>query len=400
LVGHSFHQLPLYSVPANAVLIPLVGLVALPLGLAAAGLSLVWTQAGEALFTLASWPAEGAVLASHWLAGLPGGVIYLAGPNLATVLLLYAGAASAWLLRGKARRAAVGLAAAGALACIVWQIIPVAPDGKLKAWVLDVGQGSAAVLRTPGGKVMLVDGGGLPGQSFDTGARVVAPFLWWAGWSRPWIIAGSHREQDHVGGLCFVLRHLGAHQLWVNGGPNGRRAFDRLWNQAQAGGTPIKGPADLPRDAELAGARVRLFWPPPDGAPDRHDENDRSLWLGVGLGDTWIWLPGDAGPSVERLVAPCLPAGGEHVLVAPHHGSGGGLTPELMRRIKPAWVIISVGCHNRHHLPHPDTVARARAAGCRVLSTAQWGALELVSDGAHWSVKPWLGEARDCPRRP
>jgi competence protein ComEC len=41
---------------------------------------------------------------------------------------------------------------------------------------LSVGQGDAAVVELPRGRVVVVDGGGLPG-AFDPGARVVAPFL-------------------------------------------------------------------------------------------------------------------------------------------------------------------------------------------------------------------------------
>ena len=393
LAARHFHNLPLYSFPANALLVPLVGLVALPLGLLAAGVGLVWAGAGVALFTLAAWPAQAAADLALWMSRLPGAVTYVAGPEALTVALVYAAAGAVVLMRGRLRWAAGLAALAAALVSALWPAPQ--PDGRLTAWVLDVGQGSSTALRTPGGAVMLVDGGGLPGGYFDLGARVVAPVLWHLGWGRPEVAACSHRQLDHAGGLGFVLEHLGAGQVWVNGPPNRSAAFQRVWDAAQQRGIPLRLPAELPRDMDLAGARVRVLWPPPDGAPGPQ-ENDRSLWLGVGLGRTWLWLPGDAGPEVERLVTPHLPDEGEHIVIAPHHGSRGGFTPGLLARLKPSWVIVSAGCHNRHGLPCPDTLARARAAGAQVVSTARRGAVRLVSDGARWHVTPWLPAPRRC----
>ena len=49
---------------------------------------------------------------------------------------------------------------------------------ELTLTVLDVGQGSSALLELPRGPCILVDGGGFYDNRFDVGARVVGPFLW------------------------------------------------------------------------------------------------------------------------------------------------------------------------------------------------------------------------------
>ena len=56
--------------------------------------------------------------------------------------------------------------------------MPIIMSSDLTVTFLDVGQGDAAVVRFPGGKVMVIDGGGTPDGSFDPGERIVAPFLW------------------------------------------------------------------------------------------------------------------------------------------------------------------------------------------------------------------------------
>jgi competence protein ComEC len=59
----------------------------------------------------------------------------------------------------------------------------------LRVTFLSVGESDAAVVRFPGGRVMLVDAGGMRPGGFDFGERVVARYLWrgksctWTTWS-------------------------------------------------------------------------------------------------------------------------------------------------------------------------------------------------------------------------
>lgn len=394
LTVRHFHQLPLLSLPANALFIPLVGLLALPLALLGAGLALVWPAGGVALWWLALGPAWLATWLAQALAAIPGAVRYLAGPGPWAVVLIYAAALAALGLRRHWR----WLAAAPALAALaLWAGQGPPPDGRLTAWILDVGQGSAAVVRLPQGQVVVVDGGGWRTGSFDFGQRVIAPFLWSQGFERVEVVVASHAHPDHCGGLAFVTRWFDPKVVWTNGSRGRGWAYRRLLEAARERGVPVKGPGELPRQMALGGARVRVLWPrrPPPGAK----ENDHCLWLGFGLDRAWLWLPADNGPAVERKLARLLPQGGSQVLVAPHHGGKGSCTRELLARLRPWAVVFSAGCGNSFRMPRPGPLSRARAAGARIFSTARQGALRLVTSGAAWRITPYLDPPRDCPRR-
>lgn len=392
-----FHNLPWLSMPANALLIPLVAMVVLPLGLMGAGLALFWPAGGAWLWGWTLYPAQAATDLALWLAGLPGAAVYLAGPGPAVVALIYT-AAGAVLVLPRPWRWWLGGAVAGlALTLGVLEAQPPPPDGRLTVWVLDVGQGSAAVARLPQGQVLVVDAGGGRGE-LDTGQRVVAPFLWSQGFRRLDYLACSHPHPDHAGGLPFLARWLAPAQVWTNGEAPHRPndAYARLLAQARLSQTPVLTPAQLSRVDELGGASLRVAWPPPGAELAGLKENDRSLWLGLGLGDTWLWLPGDAGPRIERAVAPRLPQGGQQVLVAAHHGGKDSCTPELLERLRPRAVVYSAGCGNSFGMPRADSRQRAQAVGAQVFTTTRQGCLKLVSDGQQWRVTPYLDPPREC----
>ncbi|HYE13468.1 MAG TPA: ComEC/Rec2 family competence protein, partial [Pyrinomonadaceae bacterium] len=92
--------------------------------------------------------------------------------------------------------------------------------GRLRVDFLDVGQGDAALITTPDGTTLLVDGGGRPrfagdddGEAFEPDVRgvgdsVVSEYLWWRGLSRVNYLFATHADADHAEGLGDVARNF------------------------------------------------------------------------------------------------------------------------------------------------------------------------------------------------
>jgi competence protein ComEC len=391
-----FHQLPLMSLLANALLVPLVGLVTLPLALMGAALAFLWASGGEIVWWLALGPAWLATGLAQIMAVIPGAVHYLAGPGPWPVALMYTAAFIGLVLRRYWRLLALG---PFIVSLVLWAGQGPAPaDGRLTAWVLDVGQGSAAVVRLPQGQVVVVDGGGWTTGSFDFGKRVIAPFLWSQGFNQVQVVAGSHAHPDHTGGLAFIVRWFDPKEVWTNGSQSKAGSYTRLLEAADDNEVPVKSPESLLGEKELGGASISLLWPRESPQPGA-DENNNSLWLGFGLGEAWFWLPGDNGPKVERELVPLLPAVGKQILVAPHHGGVGSCTRQLMMRLKAQAVIFSAGCANSFRMPRPGALSRARAYAESIYRTDRQGVIRLVTDGGTWRISPYLKPTRDCPNR-
>jgi competence protein ComEC len=80
------------------------------------------------------------------------------------------------------------------------------------------------VVRLPGSRVMLIDGGGGFSRSFDPGERIVAPYLWSIKIMHVDYIVLSHPDRDHFGGLAFIVRN----SRQANSGPMAPSASTRV----------------------------------------------------------------------------------------------------------------------------------------------------------------------------
>src|SRR5207244_13210032 len=86
-----------------------------------------------------------------------------------------------------------GLAGWRALSALVWAAVAQRPDGRLHLYVLDVGQGDALLLTTPGGHTILVDGGPDPARISGQLGRHL-PF-----WQHTLdLIVLTHPHEDHL----------------------------------------------------------------------------------------------------------------------------------------------------------------------------------------------------------
>src|SRR5216117_817735 len=235
------------GVVANLVAIPLAA-VAVP-GLVLA-LVLSWVFAG-----LAQLLAAGAGLALALLdliatgaAQVPGGHVVMTAGWQAAALWTGVALAAWWLWNSPRRPWLIAARAAFAFTILLWtsvlDVVPLDACRCLTVHFLDVGQGDAAVLRTPNGRWIVIDGGPRTPES-DAGRRVVVPFLRRQGAGRLAVVVATHGDADHLGGLPAVVDALDPELVLEPGEPLGRplyleflaavEASDARWHAARAG---------------------------------------------------------------------------------------------------------------------------------------------------------------------
>ncbi|MYE82967.1 MAG: DNA internalization-related competence protein ComEC/Rec2 [Gammaproteobacteria bacterium] len=341
-VGHVHALAP----AVNLVLIPLVATLGAPLSVLGGLLLAVLPDQAGPLLAVADRTLGLAMLVIRSAAaveGIPAGVGTMAVPGAVALAMAF--------LLPWSRLAHAGVAA---VALVVLTRPEPGLDRGFGVTVLDVGQGTAAVVRTRS-QLLLYDTGPRYPSGFDVGEAVVAPYLRRAHRGRVTELVLSHSDIDHVGGAAAVQRLAVVRGTTVGEpvpGLGGRlcRAGDRwLWN----------------------GVRFRVLSPFPG-----HGGNDASCVIEVDDGRRRALLAGDIERAAERRMTVRRAT----FLLVPHHGSRTSSTPAFVNGVCPRFAVVTAGFRNRFGHPHPEVLERYRSVGAHVLETASLGSIEWRSD--------------------
>jgi competence protein ComEC len=247
---------------------------------------------------------------------------------------------------------------------------------------LDVGQGDAAAIRTPGGHWVLIDAGP-QNERQDAGRTVVAPFLVRHRVGGLALTIVSHAHADHLGGVPAVLDRvptagvlepveLVADSLYLHF-LDLVEARDVPWYAARAG-----------QHFVLDSVRFTVIHPDTAWRQWRLDLNEDSAVLLVEYRDFRAVFPGDAGLQAEARMVERI--GMADVLKVGHHGSRGASGDAWLTALDPSVAVISSGHGNRYGHPHAETLARLARHGISVWRTDQSGTITVTTDGRIFTV--------------
>ena len=404
LVAFSFHQIPLLGIPATLITLPVLPGILVG-GLATAVLASVWAPLGWA----AAW--------APWLLGkyvelvvdgvsqVPWAVIEVGGMGPALVWGYYGALAGVmalvlrrrWLpeaLRMVAvvwrgpddawRRLAV-LAVVGLVAAVLWAGGLNRTDNRLHLYVLDVGQGDAIFLRTPGGHNLMVDGGPDPRVTLAALDRIL-PFN-----DRTIDVALlSHPQADHMNGLLTLARRNRVERMGVPPPVPGESEQPPWRADLEVSGVElVEGSAGMLITLP-DGVLLEILHPPlPPLSGTSSDLNNNSLVVLVRHEQAAALLTGDLEAVGELALLDSRADLSAQVLKVGHHGSDSSSTAEFLRAAQPAVVAISAGRDNPFGHPAAPAVARLEAVVTAegVFQTAEHGTIELTTDGVRWWVK-------------
>ena len=351
-----FQQVSLISPVANALAIPLVSLVIVPLALAGVALPF------DGILHVSQWLMNGCVIILEWLSALPDAAWEQHAPPAWTVMVALAGTIWMLLPRGFPARWI------GTIAFLPLLLIAPEPpsEGALRLTVLDVGQGLSVVAQTRN-HALLFDTGPAFGPSADSGNRVIVPFLRASGIRRLDALVLSHDDIDHTGGALSVVQAVPIAAMLSSLpdldpllliGPEERRcAAGQTW--------------------QWDGVTFEMLYP--DMATQtakKLKDNERSCVLKITADAGSVLIPADIERHGERTLLATM---AEHlradVLIAPHQGSRTSSSEAFVRAVAPRTVIFPVGYRNAFRHPHPDVVERYRQLGSAMHFTDRHGAV-------------------------
>jgi len=264
----------------------------------------------------------------------------------------------------------------------------------LRVTCIDVRQGSAALLEFPGGRTMLIDGGGYTDNSlFDIGARVVAPLLWARKIMTVDTLVLTHPNSDHLNGLLYIADRFSVGEIWTNGESAPTSGYRRFMQIVKTQKIAMSAYADLPVEVYIGGARVTRLYPPQDFKDRSRTEtwrvtNNNSLVLRVALGEVAFLFAGDImRPAEGELVRLAGDRLHSSILFVPHHGSRTSSSAVFLDAVTPEVAVISAGWKNRFRFPSNTVLRRLEKIGCRVYRTDIDGAITFSTRGGKLEVE-------------
>lgn len=361
-----FQQVSLVAPLANGVAVPIIGVLATPLSLLAAGVAFVSPELAHWLL----WPVERLLQGLWWFLQQMAAWPYagLSTPAPAWYGVLFGILAVLLLLAPK------GMPGRYLSLFLLLPLFFVRTDkprhGEIWLTLLDVGQGLAAVLQTER-HALVFDTGAKFSQQADMGESVVLPFLRHRGIAKLDGLVISHGDNDHSGGAASVLSEIPVSAIYSSV-PD--------WAE-RAGGLYCKAGQHWHWD----GVEFNMLSP---GAEPFIGENDNSCVLQISTAKQRLLLTGDIQQDAEDwLVEQYGHALASSVLIAPHHGSKTSSSSGFLQRVRPELILIPAGYKNRFGFPHAAVLRRYEAMHIKSHGTAEAGAISLKTAGAVMDVE-------------
>jgi competence protein ComEC len=385
LVAYHFEQVNPWSALVGLMLLP-VALAALTMGFVKIVLTLMLPFGASWWAALAALPVSWLRHGIAWCARLPGADIPVPSPSGWQVLVCYVLLAALFSLPfiswGRVRvRMVAGCSLAGA--CGMSLFLPLlvgfagqsaSPD-EVRITLLSVGAGQCAALEPPGGQIVLLDAGS--STLSDPLRTVIAPFLRHGGRASIDEVFLSHGDFDHINAVSGLLKdyrvgqidfspHLQTH---AHESSTCRQMLADLDHAHQKPNLIVRGGG-----VELGGGvHATILWPP---AQSTMNSNNTGIVMRVEFGGRSILFTADIQAPAETELLKHPEDLQADILVAPHHGSSEKTTAAFVAAVHPKFIVSS----DDHHLTAKQREFGNIAGETPLYRTGSCGAISIIID--------------------
>ncbi len=277
--------------------------------------------------------------------------------------------AAAWWLRS-GRRLPRGLIVAGFLAVplFVWSTaLSAGPPSGLVVHFFDVGQGDAALMVSPGGVEILVDGGPEPEE--------VATDLAALGVKRLDVVVATHPHADHIVGLPVIFARIPVGLVLEPGCPDSSAFQSELDSAIRDEHLAVRHPR-TGDSFQVGDVRLDVLSPASCWTGTDSDANNDSLVVLATHGeDTVLFAAEPEEPAQQVLLDEHSPLHAD-VLKVPHHGAATSLSA-FFDAVDADVAVVSVGPNDYGH-PVPSTLQAIAATRATIWRTDQHGDITVT----------------------
>lgn len=382
-----FGEVSVISPVANALFVPALSIV-VPLSMLSIFAAIVWPAAGfilnypSVLFLklLGSFVHYVSGFEWAWIkTGLPSGLLFLFWPALIFTVALCRNPRLRWKSMAAALSVLVVMQAAG--------IAEKYKPGHVEVIVFDVGQGDANLIKTPGGKYILIDTG-IWNPNSDSGEQILLPYFKAAGITVLDAVILTHPHADHIGGIVSLLEGIKIEKIYNSGYRYESALYETYLRKAEELNVDLISVRS--GDILEEDPAVLLLVLGPDSAERSNDPNQHSVIVQMVYGSTKFLFTGDAGlPQETRLLNTYGPLLNSDFLKAGHHGSRTSSGRDFLQAVAPEYISVSLADRNQFSHPHTEAVTRLYETDAHILFTPLEKGLVFESDGKSIRRKYW-----------
>ncbi len=254
----------------------------------------------------------------------------------------------------------------------------------MKVTYLDVGQGDSAFVKLPDGTNLLIDGGPY-GKNYDSGSRVIAPFLIKSGIDKLDLVVATHPDNDHIGGLTYIIDNFNVRKV-ITGfygleSPTSNNLIERLERRNIKYGDAVIGNIYNNGDISVESLNQGTY-----GIYDSQ-MNNNSVVIKITFKDASFLFTGDIQEEAELSLVNSGKDLKTTVIKVPHHGDEKSSSFRFLRATQPKVGVISVGYRNFYGHPSRMTIGRYNYYRIKTYRTDINGAITIITDGRYGWIR-------------
>ena len=409
VIAYNYFQLPTYSFMLNIIVVPLLGIVVIS-AIAGSGMGFLSILMGKTALTPGCLILEVYTFLCENVLKIPGAVIVVGKPTIKIIVLYYMvivfflfcftlvrknyekdcnikemidengkKVISSQIILKKQRKFdfKIRLAVVG-ISILSGFFIYYTPSKGLDIQFMDVGQGDGIFIKADDGTTITIDGGSSDVKNVAKYRMI--PCIKASGTGVIDYAVITHADKDHISGIEEILNMntengLTIRNLVMPHVSYEDEAYDELLTAAKTKGIQV---LYIKEGDTMKLGKVEIKCIHPDGKYISDNRNDYSTVLSLKYENFSALFTGDIPAEIEKSIINKID-NNYTILKVAHHGSKYSSDMEFLKKVMPAYSVISVGGDNSYGHPGTETINKLKSLNSKILRTDLSGEIEIFS---------------------